>query len=251
MPQHEIVSQQQWTDARKDLLKKEKEFSQLRDELSQQRRDLPWVKVEENYIFETSDGEKSLADLFGQCSQLIVYHFMFDPDWDEGCKSCSLLADHYNPSVVHLRQRDVELVTISRAPLEKLLTFQKRMGWQFPWVSSFGNSFNRDYHVTFTQEEIETGNANYNYKVGTFPVAEAPGLSVFVKDENGDIFHTYSTYARGLDIFITAYNLIDLAPSGRNENGFTYSMEWVRHHDRYGDESFVDPYVDLLTDTEQ
>ncbi len=248
MSNHEIVSQQQWTDARKDLLKKEKEFSQLRDELSQQRRNLPWVKVEESYIFETSDGKKSLADLFGQCSQLIVYHFMFDPAWDEGCKSCSLLADHYNPSVVHLRQRDVELVTVSRAPLDKLLSFQKRMGWTFPWVSSFGNSFNRDYHVTFTQEEIETGQANYNYKVGTFPVAEAPGLSVFVKDETGDIFHTYSTYARGLDMFITAYNLIDVVPSGRNEGGFNYSMEWVRHHDRYGDDSFVDPYVDLLTD---
>ena len=244
--EHEVVSREEWVAIRKKLLKKEKELTRLRDQLSAERRELPWVKVEKNYIFDGPDGKESLSDLFDGRSQLIVYHFMFDPDWSEGCKSCSLLADHYNPAIVHLRHRDVSMVTISRAPLEKLLSFKKRMGWTFKWVSSFAGDFNRDFHVTFTAEELERKAANYNYKSGPFPVSEAPGISVFFKDDEGNIFHTYSSYARGLDIFLGVYNLLDIVPKGRDEGGLRYSMEWIRHHDRYGDDTFVDPYVKLL-----
>ena len=246
VPNHEIVSREKWLATRKELLKKEKEFTRLRDNLSAERRDLPWVKVEKNYVFDGPNGKETLANLFGGHSQLIVYHFMFNPDWSEGCKSCSLLADHYNPAIVHLKHRDVSMVTISRAPLEKLLAFRKRMGWTFKWVSSFGNDFNRDFNVTFTADELERKAANYNYKSGAFPVAEAPGISVFFKDGEGNIFHTYSSYARGLDIFIGTYNLLDIVPKGRDEDGLHYSMEWIRHHDRYDDDTFVDPYVKLL-----
>jgi predicted dithiol-disulfide oxidoreductase (DUF899 family) len=231
---HKIVSQGQWLAARKELLKKEKEFTLLRDQLSAERRELPWVKIEKSYIFESPRGNVSLTDLFDACSQLIIYHFMFDPEWSEGCKSCSLLADHYNPLIVHLRQRDVSMVTVSRAPLGKLLAFRKRMGWTFEWVSSFGNDFNRDLHVTFTADELESKTANYNYDFKPFPVTEAPGISVFFKDNDGNIFHTYSSYARGLEIFIGAYNLLDIVPKGRDEDGLRYTMEWIRHHDRYG-----------------
>jgi predicted dithiol-disulfide oxidoreductase (DUF899 family) len=243
---HEIVSREEWLVARKELLKKEKEFTRLRDELSSERRKLPWVKVDKNYVFDGPHGKETLPELFGGHSQLIVYHFMFDPDWSEGCKSCSLLADHYNPAIVHLRHRDVSMVTISRAPLEKLLAFRKRMGWTFKWVSSFENDFNRDFNVTFTADELERKAAYYNYKSGTFPVTEAPGISVFFKDDRGNIFHTYSSYARGLDIFIGTYNLLDIVPKGRDEDGLRYSMEWIRHHDRYEDDTFVDPYVELI-----
>ena len=245
--EHEVVSREEWLAARKELLKKEKEFTRLRDQLSAGRRELPWVKVDKNYVFDGPDGKESLSDLFDGRSQLIVYHFMFDPDWSEGCKSCSLLADHYNPAIVHLRHRDVSMVTISRAPLEKLLSFKKRMGWTFKWVSSFASDFNREFHVTFTAEELERKTANYNYESGPFPVSEAPGISVFFKDDGGNIFHTYSSYARGLDIFIGTYNLLDIVPKGRDEDGLRYSMEWIRHHDRYGDDTFVDPYVKLLS----
>jgi len=169
---------------------------------------------------------------------------MFDPDWTEGCKSCSLIADHYDPAIVHLNHRDVTFVTVSRAPLSKLGTFKKRMGWKFKWVSSLGSDFNVDFHVTFTQEQIDKHLAYYNYRSGeTFPVREAPGVSVFYKGGSGDVYHTYSSYARGLDMFITAYHYLDIAPNGRDEAGFSYGMEWLRHHDRYGDETFVDPYA--------
>lgn len=248
MPDHDIVSPEDWLTARKELLAREKEFSRLRDELSQQRRELPWTRVEQDYVFETPSGQESLADLFGPCSQLIVYHFMFDPDWTEGCKSCSFLADHYDPAIVHLRQRDVTMVTVSRAPLATLQTFQQRMGWKFKWVSSFGSEFNRDFQVTFTPEEVEQGDTYYNYETKPFPVTEAPGISVFYKDEAAGTFHTYSAYARGLDMFIGAYHLLDIAPRGRDEAELPYTMEWIRHHDRYGDETFRDPYVDLLTE---
>jgi predicted dithiol-disulfide oxidoreductase (DUF899 family) len=244
---HKIVSPEEWVRSRKEFLKKEKEFTRLRDELSRQRRELPWVKVEKNYVFDGPDGKETLADLFDGRSQLIVYHFMFDPEWSEGCKSCSFFADQYNPAIIHLRQRDVSMVAVSRAPLEKLLSFRKRMGWTFKWVSSYGNDFNRDFHVTFTAVELASGAVNYNYDFKPFPVAEAPGISVFFKDNKGNIFHTYSTYARGLDIFLTAYNLLDIVPKGRDEDGLSYSMEWIRHHDRYGDDTFVDPYVKLLS----
>ena len=247
MTNHKVVSQQEWVADRKQLLEKEKEFSRLRDELTERRRELPWTRVDKTYLFDGPDGKVSLGDLFGGCSQLIVYHFMFDLDWTEGCKSCSLIADHYNPAVVHLKQRDVSMITVSRARLDKLLAFQERMGWTFKWVSSFDNDFNRDFHVTFTAEELETGRGVYNYESKPFPVKEAPGISVFSKDDKGNIFHTYSSYARGLDLFITAYNLLDIVPKGRDESGLKYSMEWVRHHDRYGDQTFVDPYVQLGT----
>ncbi len=247
MAEHEIVSREEWVTARKELLKKEKEFTRLRDQLSAERRELPWVKVEKNYVFDGTDGKETLADLFDGCSQLIVYHFMFDPEWSEGCKSCSFLADQYNPSIVHLKNRDVSMVTVSRAPLEELLSFRKRMGWTFKWMSSFGNDFNRDFHVTFTAEELASKTANYNYDFKPFPVTEAPGISVFFKDDEGNIFHTYSSYARGLDIFLSVYNLLDIVPKGRDEDGLRYSMEWIRHHDRYGDNTFVDPYVELLS----
>ncbi len=244
--QHRVVSREEWLAARKELLKKEKEFTRLRDKLSVVRRDLPWVKVEKDYAFHGQGGKETLSDLFGGRSQLIVYHFMFDPDWSEGCKSCSLLADHYDSAIVHLNHRDVSMVTISRAPLDKLLAFQKRMGWTFKWVSSLDSDFNGDYHVTFTTEELESKTANYNYDFTAFPVTEAPGISVFFKDKEGNIYHTYSSYARGLDIFIGAYNLLDIVPKGRDEDSLSYGMEWVRHHDRYDDVTFVDPYVKLI-----
>jgi len=246
MSDHKIVAREDWVTARKELLAQEKEFTRLRDELTKKRQQLPWSKVEQEYVFEGKDGKESLAELFGECSQLIVYHFMFDPEWTDGCKSCSLLADHYNPAVVHLKQRDVELVTISRARLETLLAFQKRMGWSFKWLSSLENDFNRDFGVTFTPQELEQGPVHYNYQETTFPMTEAPGISAFYKDERGDVFHTYSSYARGLDLFITAYNLLDITPKGRDEAGLNYSMEWVRHHDSYGADS-RDPYAGVLT----
>ena len=243
MTNRTVVSPQEWVAARKELLAKEKEFSRLRDALSQQRRDLPWEKVEKAYAFEGPGGKESLADLFDGRSQLVIYHFMFDPDWDEGCKSCSFLADHYNPSIIHLKHRDVTMVTVSRAPLEKLEAFKHRMGWNFKWVSSLGSDFNWDYHVSFKPEDLEKKQVYYNYTEQSFPVTEGPGISVFYKDESGDVFHTYSSYARGLDMFLGAYHLLDIVPKGRDEAGFSYGMEWLRHHDRYGDDSFVDPYA--------
>jgi predicted dithiol-disulfide oxidoreductase (DUF899 family) len=243
MPSHKIVSREQWLAARKAHLAKEKEFTRLRDQLSAERRELPWVKVEKNYLFDTEDGSRSLADLFGERSQLIVYHFMFDPEWTQGCKSCSFLADHYNPSVVHLQHRDVSMVTVSRAPIEKLLAFRKRMGWTFPWASSFQNDFNSDFGVSFTPEQLHSELSIYNYDSKPYPITELPGLSVFAKGDDGSIYHTYSTYARGLDIFLTAYNLLDTVPNGRDEEN-TPGMSWLRHHDRYGDKNFVDPWVE-------
>jgi predicted dithiol-disulfide oxidoreductase (DUF899 family) len=243
MTSHKIASHDEWIAARKELLAKEKEFTRQRDELSRQRRELPWVRVKKQYVFDGPDGKETLADLFDGRNQLIVYHFMFDPEWSQGCKSCSLLADHYNPAIVHLNHRDVSMVTVSRAPLEKLLAFRQRMGWTFKWVSSFGNDFNRDFHVSFTAEELNRKTTNYNYDVNPFPVAEAPGISVFFKGDEGNVFHTYSSYARGLDILIGAYNLLDLVPKGRDEDGMD-TMAWVRHHDRYGDTTFVDPWLE-------
>jgi predicted dithiol-disulfide oxidoreductase (DUF899 family) len=244
MPNHPVVSSEEWVEARKKLLAEEKEFSKLRDELARRRRGLPWTKVEKQYVFDGPAGKQTLAELFDGSRQLIAYHFMFDPDWSEGCKSCSFIADHYDPAIVHLKHRDVSFVTVSRAPLAKLEAFKKRMGWKFKWVSSLGNDFNRDYHVSFTQEQIDKHAAYYNYRQGArFPVKEAPGVSVFCKNEAGEVFHTYSSYARGLDMFITAYHYLDITPRGRDEGGFSYGMEWLRHHDRYDDRSFVDPYA--------
>ncbi|MGB6803980.1 MAG: thioredoxin family protein, partial [Candidatus Sulfotelmatobacter sp.] len=237
---HEVVSSKEWITSRKELLRKEKEFTRLRDELSQQRRELPWEKVEKEYVFDGPNGKVTLADLFGGKSQLIIYHFMFGPGWEAGCPSCSYLADHFDGSLVHLANRDVTLAVISRAPMPQIDAFKKRMGWQFRWVSSFANDFNRDYHVSFTKEEAK-GKVSYNYEMTEFPSEEAPGASVFYKNDAGEIFHTYSAYARGLDILVGAYNFLDLAPKGRDEDGLAFSMAWVRHHDRYAEGYFVDP----------
>jgi predicted dithiol-disulfide oxidoreductase (DUF899 family) len=230
-----VVSAEDWLAARKDLLVKEKLLTRLRDELSAERRNLPWVRVGKEYIFDAPNGKQTLADLFGGKSQLIVYHFMLGPGWAEGCPSCSLLADHFDGSVIHLAQRDVTFLAVSRAPLPEIEVFKRRMGWRFKWVSSNGNDFNRDYHVSFTKEDLAAGKVYYNYQETTFPSEEAPGLSVFYKDESGAVFNTYSSYGRGLDILIGAYNFLDLAPKGRDEKGLKGTMAWVRHHDKYGD----------------
>jgi predicted dithiol-disulfide oxidoreductase (DUF899 family) len=205
----------------------------LRDEISRQRRELPWERVDTDYVFDGPRGETRLSELFDGRRQLIVYHFMYGPDWDEGCKSCSFLADHFDPAIVHLNQRDVSMVAVSRAPLEVLEGFKRRMGWRFPWVSSLGNDFNRDYHVTFTQREIDAGKAYYNYREQGFPSTEAPGASVFYRDDDATIYHTYSVYQRGLDMFITAYHYLDIVPRGRDESDLSYTMEWLKLHDEY------------------
>jgi predicted dithiol-disulfide oxidoreductase (DUF899 family) len=234
MQPHKIVSRDEWLKARKALLAEEKTFTQARDQLSRQRRELPWVKVDKAYVFDTPAGKKTLAELFDGRSQLIVYHFMLGPGWSQGCKSCSFVADHIDGATIHLAHRDVTLLAVSRAPLAEIEAFKQRMGWRFPWVSSFGNDFNFDYHVSFTPEEMANGQTYYNYEIKPFGTEEAPGVSVFYKNEAGDIFHTYSAYARGLDMLIGAYNYLDLVPKGRDEAELKFTMAWVRHHDRYG-----------------
>jgi predicted dithiol-disulfide oxidoreductase (DUF899 family) len=231
--QHSIVSQNEWLTARKALLAKEKEFTKTRDQLSTARRALPWVKIEKKYVFDGS-GKETLSDLFGGKSQLIVYHFMLGPGWKQGCPSCSFLADHFDGAVIHLAQRDVTLLVVSRAPLAEIEAYKKRMGWKFKWVSSFGNDFNHDLHVSFTPEEKARGKVDYNYSLTEFPSEEAPGLSAFLKNDTGEIFHTYSSYARGLDMLVGTYNFLDLAPKGRDEDALPWSMAWVRRHDEYG-----------------
>jgi len=236
-----VVSQAEWLAARKEFLAKEKEFTRFRDEISRQRRQLPWEKVEKPYVFDGPRGKESLAGLFDGRSQLIVYHFMLGPGWSAGCPSCSYLADHFDGPAIHLANRDVTLAVVSRAPIAEIEAFKKRMGWQFHWVSSFGSDFNYDYHVSFTAEERASGKVNYNYGEVAFPSEEGPGLSVFYKDAGGQIFHTYSSYARGLDILVGAYNFLDMAPKGRDEEGLAHTMAWVRHHDKYSEGYFVDP----------
>jgi len=235
-----VTSPAQWVAARKALLTKEKEFTRLRDEISRQRRELPWERVEKRYVFEGPGGKEGLADLFEGRSQLIVYHFMFGPNWVEGCQSCSLLADHFDGSVAHLNARDVTFVVVSRAPLSQIEAFKKRMGWNFKWVSSYRTDFNFDYQAAFTKEEKAKGEVYYNYTMQNFPPDEAPGASVFYKDATGEVFHTYSTYGRGLDILVGAYNFLDMAPKGRDEEGLAFSMSWVRHHDKYEKNQVVD-----------
>ena len=227
-----VVSEAEWLVARKDLLTREKELTRLRDEVSRHRRELPWVKIDKEYVFDGPDGRETLTDLFDGRSQLIVYHFMLGPGWEEGCKSCSYLADHFDGANQHLPHRDVTFIVISRAPLSQIQSYQKRMGWRFKWLSSRGNDFNFDYDVSFTEEEEKKGKVYYNYATQEFISDELPGLSVFYKDENGDVFHTYSTYARGLDSLVGAYNFLDLTPKGRNENPDS-TMDWVRRHDEY------------------
>jgi predicted dithiol-disulfide oxidoreductase (DUF899 family) len=235
-----IATPAEWLAARKALLKREKELTHLKDALSAERRALPWVRVEKNYVFETPGGKKSLADLFDGRSQLAVYHLMFGPDWAEACPSCSMIADGFDAATVHIAQRDVSFAAISRAPLPKIEAFKKRMGWRFPWVSSYGTDFNYDYHVSFTKDELAAGKVYYNYQETEFPSEEAPGASVFYQDKTGGIFHTYSAYARGLDILLGTYNFLDFAPKGRDEDGYKFTMAWVRHHDKYVDGELVD-----------
>ena len=228
-----VVSEAEWLVARKDLLTREKDLTRLRDEVSRHRRELPWVKVKKQYVFDGPNGREALRDLFEDRTQLIVYHFMFGPDWEEGCKSCSYLADHFDGANWHLPHRDVSFTVISRAPWPKLEAYKERMGWRFKWLSSNGNDFNFDYHVSFTKEDEKKNEAYYNYGKGEFNTDELPGLSVFCKDEKGDVFHTYSTYARGLDNLVGVYNFLDLVPKGRDEDHLDFTMEWVRRHDEY------------------
>jgi predicted dithiol-disulfide oxidoreductase (DUF899 family) len=231
--EHRIVSGDEWLAARKRLLAEEKAFTRQRDALSAARRELPWERVEKPYAFEGPDGKEALADLFGGRSQLVVYHFMFGPGWEQGCPSCSYLSDHVDGATVHLAHRDVTYVAVSRAPLSQIEPFKARMGWRFKWVSSYGSDFNHDYHVSFTEKEEAEGKVTYNYGSQDFSVEELPGLSVFYKDRAGDVFHTYSAYARGLDMLVGTYNYLDLVPKGRDEEGLPHTMAWVRHHDRY------------------
>jgi predicted dithiol-disulfide oxidoreductase (DUF899 family) len=233
-----VVTRDEWREARKALLVKEKEVTRQSDELARLRRELPWVKVDKPYVFDAPTGKKSLADLFGGRSQLLVYHFMFSPDWEEGCKSCSFLSDHIDGANWHLPQRDVRLLAISRAPLAKIEAFKKRMGWRFEWVSSFGSDFNFDFAVSFPKEDVEKDQVAYNFKISpAYGTEDHPGLSAFYKDAADTVFHTYSAYARGLDHLVGAYSFLDLAPRGRDEEGLGFTMDWVRHHDRYAVES--------------
>lgn len=230
---HKVVSESEWIEARKELLKKEKEFTVLRDQLSQQRRDLPWVQVNKEYVFDGPNGKQPLSELFDGRSQLIVYHLMYDSTWDAACPSCSFWADNFNDINVHLNQRDVTMIAISKAPYSKIDAYKKRMGWDFKWVSSFDTDFNRDYYVSFTSEELEKKKGFYNFTIQDPTVSELPGVSVFYKDPSGKIFHTYSAYARGIDVLNNTYNYLDLVPKGRDEDGYDFSMAWVRRHDEY------------------
>ena len=227
-----IVSPKQWLAARKKLLREEKAFTRLGDRLAARKRSLPWVKMKP-YTFAGPGGKVTLADLFEDRSQLIVQHFMLGSGWEQGCKSCSFMMDHFNPTVVHLKARDVSFAAISHAPLKEILPFKKRMGWEINWVSSQGAGFNQDFNVSFTEEEIERGGVPYNYGKMDFPQTEAPGISVFARDPKGDVYHTYSTFGRGVEVVMTTYDLLDLVPKGRDEAGMDYGMEWLRHHDRY------------------
>jgi len=238
-PSARVVPPAEWLAARKELLIKEKEFTRLRDELSRQRREMPWQRVEKPYEFEGPAGKETLATLFDGRNQLIVYHFMLGPGWKEGCPSCSFLADGFDAAALHMAQRDTTLIAVSRATLPEIEAFKKRMGWRFKWVSSFGSDFNYDYHVSFSKEEIASGKQYYNFGSTSYPSEELPGASVFCK-KDGNVFHTYSTYARGLDILLPVYNFLDLTPKGRDEDALPHPMAWIRHHDRYSDGKMFD-----------
>jgi len=219
---HPVVPGERWLAARKALLAREKELTQLRDQVARERRALPWERVEKNYVFDTAEGRRSLADLFEGRQQLLVQHFMLGPGWEEGCKSCSFMADHTDGMNVHLAHRDVTLVAVSRAPLAEIERFRQRMGWKFRWVSSQPSDFNHDFHVSFTPEEVAQGKVDYNY--GKWPANdELPGISVFFKDDTGAVFHTYSTFGRGVEVMMGTYNMLDLVPKGRDEQGLSYT----------------------------
>lgn len=230
---HRVVSRGEWLAERKILLAREKELTRLRDEIARERRTLPWVRIDKSYAFDTPEGRRTLPELFEGRRQLLVQHFMLAPGWEQGCKSCSFMADHVDGMTVHLAHRDVTLVAVSRAPLVEIERFRRRMGWQFRWVSSHGTDFNYDFAVSFTPEERAKGELNYNYGTWRTGSEELPGVSVFYKDDAGDVFHTYSTYARGVEVMMGTYNMLDLTPKGRDEDALAFTMEWVRHHDRY------------------
>jgi predicted dithiol-disulfide oxidoreductase (DUF899 family) len=230
--EHSVVSRKEWIAARQAFLAKEKEFTRQRDQINQQRRGLPWVKIEKNYTFEGPKGKATLADLFDGRSQLIVYHFMFGPEWGEGCAHCSFWADSYEGNPIHLAQRDTTFVAVSRAPLKEIEPFKKRMGWTFKWYSSYGSEFNYDFNASFTDEEVEKGKAFFNFREDDPGMTEREGASVFYKDEKGDIYLTYATFERGIDLLNTAYNLLDLTAKGRDENP-EMPQDWVDYHDKY------------------
>jgi predicted dithiol-disulfide oxidoreductase (DUF899 family) len=234
MTRHQVAAPAQWIEARKELLRQEKEFTRQRDKLSEARRNLPWLHVTKDYVFDGPAGRTTLAQLFGPHSQLIIYHFMFAPDWDNGCKSCSFWADSFNGILPHLAARDVAFAAISRAPFAKLHAFARRLGWSFPWYSSQDNDFNYDHQVSFTPEALAKGEAIYNYGPMKMQMSDMPGVSVFCKDDDGPLYHTYSSYGRGIDMLNAAYHYLDIAPKGRDEEGLPYSMAWVRHRDSYG-----------------
>jgi len=232
---HRVVTPEQWLQARVELLAKEKEFTRLRDELTRQRRELPWERVVKEYIFEGVNGRETLPQLFENHSQLIVYHFMFSPEWEAGCKHCSWWADNFERNIVHLNHRDVTMVAISHAPLHKLEAFKKRMGWSFKWLSSSGTDFNYDYYVSFRPEDVTNGEIYQNYRRKASSMSEVAGVSVFYKDPLENIFHTYSCYERGLDMLNAGYHLLDLVPRGRDEHDLPFPQAWVRHRDSYDD----------------
>ena len=230
---HPVVSRERWLAERKTLLAQEKALTRLRDQVAGQRRALPWVRIEKNYSFDTPQGRRALADLFDGRSQLLVQHFMLGPGWEQGCPSCSFMADHIGGMEVHLAHRDVSFVAISRATLAEIERFRQRMGWDFKWVSSNANDFNYDFRVSFKPEEQATGSIHYNYMKQPFATEEMPGISLFCQNDAGEVFHTYSTYGRGVEVMMGTYNMLDLAPRGRGERDVPNKMEWVRHHDRY------------------
>lgn len=234
---HPIVSREQWLAERTKLMAREKELTRLGDEIARERRALPWVRLDKTYSFDTAAGRRTLADLFDGRRQLLMQHFMLAPGWEQGCKSCSYMADHADGMTAHLAQRDVTFVAISRAPYSEIERFHRRMGWHFTWVSSNANSFNHDFKVSFTPEEIATGKIDYNFGGSPHRNDELPGVSVFVKDEAGSVFHTYSTYGRGVEVMMGTYRMLDLTPKGRAEEGLSHTMQWVRHHDRYEQEA--------------
>jgi predicted dithiol-disulfide oxidoreductase (DUF899 family) len=242
MQHNRIVSREEWLTERKQLLVREKEFTRLRDQVTAERGALPWVKLNKSYVFDTPDGEKTLAELFDGRSQLIIKHFMLGPGWKEGCVGCSFGADHVDGIIVHLEHRDVTYTAVSRAPLAEIEAFKRRMGWRFRWVSSNGSDFNYDFNVSFKPDEIARGEGYYNYEMREIASEELSGLSVFYKGATGEVYHTYSSYGRGGEDMLVTYRLLDITPQGRNETGPSHNMtDWVRHHDRYGDRGFVDP----------
>lgn len=230
-----VVSHDKWLKARLELLAAEKEFTRQRDELTRRRMAMPWERVEKDYVFDTPEGKRKLAELFEGRRQLIVQHFMLGPGWEQGCPSCSFMADHTDGMTIHLAHRDVTFVAISRAPLAEIERFRRRMGWKFKWASSNGTDFNYDFHVSFTPEEKQRNEVTYNFGKQPYEHDELPGISVFYKDDVGDVFHTYSAYRRGVEAMMGTYNMLELVPKGRDEQDDEYGMKWVRHHDRYPD----------------